>query len=530
LIAFARARTAQGVLAAHAVMLLLAGHGPAAAASGEWPAAVASALEQADGNRPALEAALAHYRDAGDSLGLRAAQYLVANIAGQAYVRFGLFDSSGATVDFDVLAYPDYEALVASFDSLEALHGVLHYERIALDLDIHTLPASLLIENVDCALRAWRERPWAPGLPFEIFCAYVLPYRGSNEPLESWRPHFLHRYADLPDTMRDPRDPLEAARLINRDLMSWFRFDPRFYHHPTDQGLSEMLANRIGRCEDMTNLTIYAMRANALPVTSDYTPFWADANNNHAWNAILDAQGNATIFMGAEAQPGEYALANRAAKVYRKTFAHQPGNLAFRKTEDEKVPPWLAGKNYLDVTAFYGPVSDVTVVLDPPVPDTARFAYLCVFNTGEWQPIHWAAIAAGRAVFTAMGRGVAYLPAYYHDEKVAPAAPAFILDESGEVHPLLARPEHSVRLSLISTTRLRRVESTDGVHATALSPGQSYDLYYWSDRWVLAGQATAGPEPLRFDAPSGALYWLVEKDGRKEERIFSYAGGSQVWW
>lgn len=37
----------------------------------------------------------------------------------------------------------------------------------------------------------------------------------------------------------------------------------------------------------MTNLAIFAMRANGLAVTSDYTPFWADSSNNHAWNAIL---------------------------------------------------------------------------------------------------------------------------------------------------------------------------------------------------------------------------------------------------
>jgi hypothetical protein len=310
-----------------------------------WPAEVQAALEQAGENRWALEAVLRQYRDRGDSLGLRAASFLIANMEGHSYVRFGLFDSTGRAIDFDVLNYPDYDALLASVEEIEKRVGTTDFERVEVRNDLETMPASLLIENVDCALRAWRERPWAPGLPFELFCNFVLPYRGSNEPLESWRPHFLGKYADLPQAMQDPRDPIEAARLINADLRDWFRFDPRYYHHPTDQGLSEMLANHIGRCEDMTNLTIYAMRANGLAVTSDYTPYWADAGNNHAWNAIVDARGHAVIFMGAEAQPGEYALHNKAAKVYRKSYAHQRGNLAFIKNETEKVPGWLAGKN-----------------------------------------------------------------------------------------------------------------------------------------------------------------------------------------
>jgi len=63
--------------------------------------------------------------------------------------------------------------------------------------------------------------------------------------------------------MTKPSDPVEAASLINGDIMTYFGFDPRFYYHPTDQGLADMLANRLGRCEDMTNITIYAFAPTA---------------------------------------------------------------------------------------------------------------------------------------------------------------------------------------------------------------------------------------------------------------------------
>ena len=188
------------------------------------------------------------------------------------------------------------------------------------------ITAEFLIAQIDYAFKAWREKPWAQNMSWEDFRDYVLPYRGSNEPLESWRQAFWDKYAGLESRMTDPTDPVEAARLINEDIKSWFGFDPRYYYHPTDQGLEEMLESHLGRCEDMTNVTIYAMRANGIGVTSDYTPYWANCGNNHAWNAIVTGDGRVIPFMGAEANPGEYQLANMAAKVYRKTFAAQRQN------------------------------------------------------------------------------------------------------------------------------------------------------------------------------------------------------------
>ena len=82
-----------------------------------------------------------------------------------------------------------------------------------------------------------------------------------------------------------------------------------------------MMETKLGRCEDMTNMTIFALRANGLPVTSDYTPHWANSGNNHAWNAILDKNDSVIIFMGGEANPGEYELGHKLAKVYRKSFS-----------------------------------------------------------------------------------------------------------------------------------------------------------------------------------------------------------------
>ncbi len=493
--------------------------------------ALTAALEAAGSNRGELEAVLDHYRGAGDTLKLRAAGFLLENMEGKCFVDYALRDSSSSEIDFNVLDYPDYESMVAVLDSLEAEKGALDFERVTRIDDLEVVKASYLIEDIDLAFRAWRENRWARHLDFESFCAYVLPYRGSNEPLEAWRRPLMEKLRDLASRMEDPGDPVEAARRINEELKSWFRFDPRFYCHPTDQSYSEMQQNQMGRCEDMTNLAIYAMRAAGLAVTSDYTPYWANAGNNHAWNSILDAEGRAVMFMGCEADPGSYKLANRPAKVYRKMFAEQKGNLAFLKSDGEKVPRWLSGKSYIDVTPDYVEVSDLTLSLDVAPPDSVHFGYLCVFNSGEWRAIDWGRLGNQSVSFRQIGRGIAYLPAYYLQDEILPAAPPFLLEEDGSITSLSADSVETQTVYLRSTTRREPAESTDRSKMVFLASGLTYQLSYWKDRWVALGDRVATEEPLVFeDVPAGGLYWLTETGSRREERIFTYEQERQVWW
>ncbi len=497
----------------------------------KWPQEVETALEKAEDNRPQLEQVLIHYSKLGDPQKRQAAEYLIANMGGHSFAELALFDTSGVEVELDVLAYPDYSALIEVVTEIEKERGELDYDRKSLEPDLENITAELLIENIDLAFKAYRERPWAKHLKFDDFLAYVLPYRGSNEPLESWRGYFLERFADLPEKMKDPTDPIEAAELINRDLVSWFTFDSRFYLHPTDQGLCEMREKGLGRCEDMTNLAIYAMRANALPVTSDYTPYWASSGNNHAWNAILGRDDEVLPFMGCEAHPGHYRLWNKLAKVYRKTFGRQLGNLAFSKPEDEAVPRWLSGRNYADVTADYVPVSDVRLSLTQTPPDTISCAFLCVFNDGRWGALQWGRLGETPVRFVDMGRDIAYLPALYLREEIAPAGPAFILTADGTLRTLEPRPDEPIDLVLYSTTKRKEIADTDSIEKVDFDQGSSYELFFWDEKWISLGTRIATEEPLSYGGvPSGALYWLVREGSRKEERIFTYEQGQQTWW
>jgi hypothetical protein len=62
--------------------------------------------------------------------------------------------------------------------------------------------------------------------------------------------------------------------------------------------------------------------------------------------------------------------------------------------------------------------------------------------------------------------------------------------------------------------------------------GDVYELFYWAkDGWQSLGTQQAGDIRLTFKSvPDNALLWLRDLTRGKEERIFTYENGKQVWW
>jgi len=489
-------------------------------------------LDSAKQNKVELEKVINHYKNINDEQKLKAAYFLIENMEGQCYAKAKLVDTTGAKVKFSVLDYNDYNEMVAGWDSIENKIGAIDYTRDTLIFDIYAVTADYLIENIDLAFEAWK-KPWAKQLTFNEFCEYILPYRSSNEPIENWRKQLYERYAWLEDSLKDKTDPIEACSKINSEIHSWFSFDSRFYRHPTDLGLSQMLEYKMGRCEDMTNLAIYAMRSQGVPVMSDYTPAWPNTGNNHAWNATLTKEGKVVIFMGGERNPYDYKLGNKKAKVYRKTFSRQKNSLAMTAPDYESIPGWLAGSHYIDVTKDYIDVVDVVLPLTHERPDSCNYAYLYVFNSGEWKSIHWGTLDSNNvATFTDMGKDIAYLPVYYKKGKYIVAGNQFILNADGSISENVADTVNTMSIDLYSTTKKVTKLTTDEIEKASFKDGAEYELFYWNDEWVkLSSEIAKGDKPLHFEnVPSNALFWLVEKDSKKDERIFTIVDGDVKWW
>lgn len=64
-----------------------------------------------------------------------------------------------------------------------------------------------------------------------------------------------------------------------------------------------------------------------------------------------------------------------------------------------------------------------------------------------------------------------------------------------------------------------------------IEPGDIYELFYFKDKWISLGiKITTNNHLIYENVPEGALLWLKDKTKGKEERIFTYENGRQVWW
>ena len=289
--------------------------------SKNYSPSIKDALDTAGENKSELKKAINYFQEKGDSLQLEAVLFLIENLAEHSFVEIVPCDSNKIEIPWNISNFENYEEARTTMDSISDQFDGFDWKANERIDDHKTITADFLIQNVEDACYVWQEFPWARDYSFEVFKEYILPYRGSNEPLPDnvkWRQDFISRYPELYQIVTDPTEPLEAATNINIELREWFKFDPLYYLHPTDQSLDEMQQTCMGRCEDMTNLAMAAMRANGIAVTSDYTPHWADSGNNHAWNAIITHDGEAIPFMGCESDPGTIFYSQPSCKSLSK--------------------------------------------------------------------------------------------------------------------------------------------------------------------------------------------------------------------
>ena len=477
------------------------------------------ALDHAGDNRSELQAVLDHYEVSGDSQKYEAACFLIENMAGHNYAELVFFDPDDNRVEFDSLSYANYDEASAAMSALEKESGEVHYGRGETVHDTQTITSEYLINNIDLAFQSWQNNPWSIEVSFEDFCEYILPYRGSNEPVEFWRGELMEEFSNLAEEMENPLDPKEAGRLLERKANQMVGFDPIFYLHPTDQGFAEMKARGLGRCEDITNMQIYTRRAGGVAVASDYTPAWAKSGNNHAWSVIIGADGR-----------GYAPISGVAAKVYRKTYSEQLASLGAKLDEGEKAPRWLKGKYFKDVTTSYMETSDVSVGL---VKNDEKYAYLCVFNSGNWKPIQWGVTAQDFVAFGGMGRDILYLPVFYINEKIVQASSPFILHKDGTTRTIsTGGGAVDVATSNSTSSQVTYEGMTDESVAVPLKIGKEYQLKQWiNGDWNLIATTIGSDAPMEFDAlSSDGLYWLIESKGDREERPFTIEDGEIIRW
>ncbi|MDR1343593.1 MAG: discoidin domain-containing protein [Prevotellaceae bacterium] len=386
------------------------------ACGNHYPWEVEEALLQAGKNRRELEKVLKHYgSNPADSLKYKAVEFLIANMPGKYSEYYDAPWNDVATVCLRRTSSSDIQSVLETYK----LGAPVTRE------DVKCITAGYLIGNVELAFRAWQDKPWGKHISFETFCEEILPYRVSTEPLENWREKALASFADIDKALREDSTmtAVSACAAVNK-LLPQFRLDRDF----PAMSYSQLMASTRSVCSGETALAAFVMRALGIPVTIDFTPYWAQVPYGHDWNSVCDSSGRHISFMGTETNPYEphQGTIILKSKAYRKTFAHNRIVAASKKD----IPP-LFNNNIKDVSTEHKGCTDVKIPAIYRAAAPTGYAYLALLHDSQWNIAAYGSADSAYLNFPAVGKNVLHLPVYYTDGSQYPAGSPFLVDSNG---------------------------------------------------------------------------------------------------
>jgi dienelactone hydrolase len=160
--------------------------------------------------------------------------------------------------------------------------------------DKEKLDAAFLGTNLDLALQARAEFPWARQVPEDIFLNDVLPYAVFDETREPWRQEYLEKARPI---VKDAKTATEAAQALNREFFKVVNVHYNTGRKAPNQSPSESAALGKATCTGLSIILVDACRAVGIPARAVGTPLWANERGNHTWIEIWDGDWH---FTGAD--------------------------------------------------------------------------------------------------------------------------------------------------------------------------------------------------------------------------------------
>jgi hypothetical protein len=238
--------------------------------------------------------------------------------------------------------------------------------------DLRSLGSELLIENLDCAMRARAEFDWCRTLPEEIFLNDVLPYASLDETRERWRPAFFEQCRDI---VKGCSTAAEAAQALNRELFNAINVHYNTGRKRPNQSPAESIEQGRATCTGLSIILVDACRAVGVPARVAGTALWSNKRGNHTWVEVWD--DGVWRFTGADEYDANgldrawfTADASRAieddwrhaiwATSWRRTGDHFP---LVWNLEDKTVPAVNVTRRYASDAASDGDAGTATVHL-----------------------------------------------------------------------------------------------------------------------------------------------------------------------
>lgn len=218
------------------------------------------ALNAAGTNHIELLKVIDHYRKNSnkDSLKLKATYFLIENMVDHGSIWNNAIDS--------------FRNEIITSDSVlkkEQINDLWTKQnkdcKTVMKMDLRTLNANFLIENIDMAFKAWKEAPWKEEVDFETFCRYILPYRFEQELLANgWRYNLYNTYHPL---VKDAKTAKEAFEIIYSEVGK--RFVSQSSKFPYIIDVIAMQNQKEFSCMQRCVVVGAIMRALGIPVAID---------------------------------------------------------------------------------------------------------------------------------------------------------------------------------------------------------------------------------------------------------------------
>lgn len=413
---------------------------------------------------------LSRYQSPADSLKRKAAEYLISGLPAQWHYATKPLETSGNKIK-------------------------------VMDTDV--IDADYLAENIEYAFKAW-SLPWAKDVSFEDFCRYILPYKMGNEEPERWRQAVWEEYSWVLDRVEDGARPSDICRWVNASVRKWYTIHLG-YNYPSDAGYLKAKEIKEGSCQGASLMILYPLRALGVCAVYDYVPQWGNRSDRHSWDALYE-NGNLISFNAPETDPGKNKLEfigvgrmrRRRPKILRKDYLN-------------------AGS--IDVTSEYIPTVDITIHSGRRL---SGHAQLMVFDNSNWRTVCDGDCNRRIVSFKSVARDIVFLPVEVVSNGLRAISWPVVVDSKGKSR--LIRP-HIRKHKVILTAKYPEDKSN------AIFPGERYELFYWNGYWKSLGSKVATDTELIYrQVPKGALLWLRNLDKGKQERIFIYEGGEQIWY
>lgn len=484
----------------------------------QYPLAVETVLKKAGKNRVELEKALVYSSNTGDSLKMKAMQFLIANMDIHYSSDYYWENATGEKIKYNELDYTDMEKAKIAFGVIKELNPGIHPKPI-LNKDIENIKAEFLIKNLDNAFNAWQSST-TKNISFDYFCEYILPYRVSEEPLQDWRNQYLYKFKWISEHI-----PVKGFKqvlfYVKDDYDTWFTNtwgEQRVEPLPRLSAL-QLLFRKQGPCPDIADLGVFIMRSQGIPAAINVIPFWATSTGGHFMNTFFDDKMHAyNCDYGSKVF--EENLQREPAKVLRLTYSKQKNTLASFEDIINIPSGILQQKNYLDVTKEYWETTDVKCSLYPNS-NTSTIVYATTFNGLSWRPFWWGKVEKNETVFTSLCKGTVVVPQYYIKGKLIPAAAPIVI----------AGNESKVLIPNLS--QIQEITITEKEKYLKFKLGITYKLFYWNDGWKLLGsQIFNNPmTEMKFEkVPKNALLLFLASDSKGLERPFIMDDeGDRTW-